>query len=91
MAKAFAPDFGQSDLNTAFIADDTAVFHPLVLAAETLPVRNGTENARAEEAILLRFESPVVDGFRFRHFAMRPRANLFRGSQTDPDAVKIGD
>src|SRR5438067_1880824 len=67
------------------------MFHPLVFAAETFPVRYGTENTGAEQSVFLRLECAVVDGFRLCYFAMRPRANLFWRSQTDPDAVKIGD
>src|SRR5204863_9674980 len=29
MAEAFAPDFGQRDFHTAFVANDAAVFHAL--------------------------------------------------------------
>jgi hypothetical protein len=70
MAEALAPNFRKRDFNTAFIADDSAVFHPLVLAAQAFPIRYRTENTRAEEAVLLRLESPVVDGLRFGDFTM---------------------
>src|SRR5215813_11937667 len=91
VAKPLASNLGKRDFNTAFVADHTAVFHPFVFAAQAFPVRDGTENASAEQTILLRLERPIVDGLRLGYFAMRPRANLFWRGQTDPNAVKIGD
>src|SRR4029077_19010292 len=91
VAQPLASNFGKRNFNTALVADDTAMFHPLIFAAETFPVRHRTENTCAKQTILLRFEGSVVDGLGFGDFTMRPRANLFWGSQTDPDAVKIGD
>src|SRR5438874_13475489 len=90
MAQPLTPDFGKSDLDAAFIANHTTMFHTLVLAAEAFPVRNGTENTSAKQAIFLRLERSIVDGFRLGYLAMRPRANLFWRGQTDPNAVKIG-
>ena len=78
VAEALAADFGDGDFDAALVADDAAVLHALVLAAETLPVGDGAEDAGAEEAVALRLEGAVVDGFRLGDFAMRPAANLFR-------------
>ena len=91
MTEPFASNFRKGYFDTAFVANDTAVFHAFVLAAQTFPIRHRTENARAEEAVLLRLESSIVDGLRFGNFTMGPRTNLFWRSQTDPDAIKIGD
>ena len=91
VTEPFTAYLGERDFNTALVANDAAMFHALVLAAEALPVRDRTENSSAEQAVFLRLEGSVVDGFRFGYFAVRPRANLFWGGQTDPDAVKIGD
>jgi hypothetical protein len=49
-------------LDAALVADDAAVLHALVLAAQALPVGDGSEDARAEQAIALRLEGAVVDG-----------------------------
>jgi hypothetical protein len=38
------------------------MLHPLVFAAQTLPIRDRTEDARAEQAIPFWFERTVVDG-----------------------------
>jgi len=53
------------DLDAAAIADDAAVLECLVLPAEALPVPLGTEDALAEEAVLLGTVRSVVDGLGF--------------------------
>src|SRR6185437_4488676 len=63
VAEAFATDFRERDFNAALVADDSAVLHALVFAAEALPVGDGAEDARAEEPVALRLEGAVVDGF----------------------------
>src|SRR5260370_36020663 len=65
------------------------MLHALVLAAETFPVGDWTENARAEQAVALRLEGTVVDGFRLGYFPMRPAPDLFRGRQADANGVKV--
>src|ERR1700682_3877820 len=65
------------------------MLHALVLAAETFPVGDRAENAGAEQAIALRLEGAVVDGFRLGHFTMRPASDLFRGRQADANGIKI--
>ena len=67
------------------------MLHALVLSAQALPVGDGAEDAGAEQAVALRLEGPVVDGFRLGDFAMRPAPNLFRRGQTDPDGIEVGD
>jgi hypothetical protein len=48
MAEAFTADFRQGDFDAALVADDAAVLHALVLAAQAFPVRDRTENFGAE-------------------------------------------
>src|ERR1700693_5727816 len=67
------------------------MLHPLVLAAQTLPIRYRTENARAKQSIPLRLESPVVDGFGLGHLAMRPAPDFFRRGQADANGVEVSD
>src|SRR5262249_20440498 len=62
MAEALAADLGQCDFDAALIANDAAVLHALVLAAQTLPVCDGAENFGAEQTVALRLEGAVVDG-----------------------------
>src|SRR6185437_8062460 len=90
-AEAFAPDLRQGDFHTALVADHSAVLHPLVFAAQALPVRDRAKNAGAEQAVSFRLERAVVDGFMFRHLTMRPATDFFRRGQTDADGIEIGD
>ena len=64
MTETTPPGFGTSDLDAAFIADYSSVFHSLVFAAITFPILGGAEDLGAEEAISLGFEGPVIDGLR---------------------------
>ena len=78
MAHAFAPHLRKGDFNAALFADDALVLHALVLAAQAFVILHRSENARAEQAVTLRLEGAVVDGFRLLDFAERPRQDLFR-------------
>ena len=78
VAQAFAAHARQRHFDAALVADDAAMLHPLVLAAETFPVRHGSEDPRAEEAVAFRLERAVVDGFRFGDFAVAPASDLLR-------------
>ena len=81
VAEALAADLGEGDFDAALVADDAAVLHALVLAAEALPVGDGAKDAGAEEAVALRLEGAVVDGLRLGDLAMRPAADLLRGGE----------
>src|SRR5438105_8978050 len=91
VAQTLTADFRKGYFHTTFVADYAAVLHPLVLAAQTLPIRYRTENARAKQAIALRFEGAVIDGLGLGHFAMRPAPDFFRRGQADADSIEIGD
>ena len=83
MAEALATNLGEGDFDAALVADDAAVLHALVLAAEAFPVGDGSKDAGAEEAVALRFEGTVVDGLGLGDFAVRPAADLFRAGELD--------
>src|SRR4051794_276429 len=83
VAHALTADLRARDLDAAALADDALVADALVLAAVALPVLRGTEDALAEEAVLLRLERPVVDGLRLGYFTRRPAPDLLRRSETD--------
>src|ERR1700690_4612436 len=65
------------------------MLHALVFAAETLPVRDRAENARAEQAIALWLKSAVINGFRLGDFTMRPAPDFLRGRQADANGIEI--
>src|SRR5205823_9400657 len=49
VAQALAADLRQRHFHAALVADDTAMLHPLVLPAQTLPVGDGAENLGAKQ------------------------------------------
>ena len=77
------------DLHAAALADDALESDPLVLAAVALPVPRGTEDALAEQAVLLRLQRPVVDRLRLLDLTVGPCADLVRGGQADPELIEV--
>ena len=51
----------------------------------------GSENAGAEQAVALRLEGPVIDGFGLGYFAVRPAPDFLRRGQTDSNRIEVGD
>ena len=88
VAHPFATHLRERHFDAALFADHAAVLQALVLAAQALVVLDRPENLRAEQAIPLRLERAVVDGFRLLHFTERPRTDLVGRGQTDLDRVK---
>src|SRR6266536_172086 len=78
MTEPFSTHLGLSYLDSAFIADHSAMLHALILAAQALPVRNWTKDTRAEESITLWLEGPVIDRLRLCHLTVRPLPDLLR-------------
>jgi hypothetical protein len=91
VAEAFAADFAEGDFDAALVADDSAMLHALVFAAEAFPVGDGAENLGAEQAVPFGLEGAVVNGLRLGYFSVGPRADFFRTGKTDPDGIEIGD
>src|ERR1700704_5599368 len=91
VAHVLAADLGAGDLDAAALADDALVAHALVLAAVALPVLGRTEDALAEEPVLLGLERAVVDRLRLGHFPRAPAADLLGGSEADLDGVEVVD
>ena len=91
MTEALAANFAEGDFNAALVADNAAVLHALVLAAEALPVGDGAKDASAEEAVALGFERAIVDGLGLGDFAVRPAANLLGAGELDFNGVEVGD
>ncbi len=91
MAHALAANLGAGDLDAAALADDALVADALVLAAVALPVLGGTEDALAEEPVLLGLQRAVVDRLGLGDLARAPAADLLRGREADLDRVEIVD
>ena len=69
---ALAAHLRQGHFDAATVADHTAIADALVLPAMALPVLDRTEDALAEQAVLLGLERPVVDGLGLGHLTPRP-------------------
>src|SRR5215216_923428 len=91
VAHALAAHLGARDLDAAALADDALVPDSLVLAAVALPVFGRTEDALAEEPVLLGLQGAVVDRLRLGDLAVAPAPDLLRGGEPDLDCVEIVD
>src|SRR5690554_166115 len=80
---ALAAHLGQRHFDAALLADHATVLEALVLTAQALVVLHRAEDLGAEQAVALRLEGTVVDGFRLFHFAEGPGTDHLRRSQTD--------
>src|SRR6185369_3061993 len=88
MAHALAAHFGKGDFDAALLADDAAILHALVLAAQALVVLDRTEDAGAEQAVALRLEGPVVDRLRLLDLAEGPGPDALRARDRDLDLIE---
>ena len=77
MALPLAADAAQSDLRAALLANHPAVLHPLVLAAEALPVGYRSEDGRAEQPGAFGLERPIVDGLGLGNLPEGPAPDLW--------------
>ncbi len=91
VAHPLAAHLGPGDLDAAALADDALEADPLVLTAVALPVPGRTEDLLAEEPVLFRLQGPVVDRFRLLDLAVRPRPDVVRRGQADPQVVEEVD
>jgi hypothetical protein len=88
VAHPLAADLLQRDFDAAFLADDAAILHALVLAAQAFVVLDRTEDARAEKTVTFGLERAVVDGLGLLDLAVGPRENPLRAGQRDLDLVE---
>src|SRR6185312_10474052 len=88
VAHAVAPHLREGDLDAALLADDAAVLHPLVLAAQALVVLDRPEDAGAEQAVALRLEGPVIDRLGLLYLAIGPGVNALRARDRDADLIE---
>ena len=65
-------------LDTALLADDTAMFHALVFTAQALIVLDRAKDLGAEQPVPLRLEGAVVDGLGLFDLTVGPGANQVR-------------
>ena len=72
MTHALTANAGKCNFNTAFLADNAFVFHALIFAAQAFVVFDRAKDTRTEQAVTLRLERTIVDGFRLFDFTERP-------------------
>src|SRR5262249_49584196 len=89
MPQPLSSHFGQRHFHAALIADHSAMLHPLVFAAKTLPVRHRSENLGTKQTIALRLKGSIIKECRFGALSMRTGTNLLGRCEADFDAVKI--
>src|SRR5690606_36120027 len=88
---ALTTNLGQCNLNTALLADNTAMLEALVLAAQSLVVLDRAKNLGAEQAVALGLERTVVDGLRLFYFTEGPGANHLGRCQRNLDGIELFD
>src|SRR2546425_12031879 len=88
MAHAVTPHLRERDLDAALLADDAAVLHALVLAAQALVVLDRPEDAGAEQTVALRLEGAVVYRLGLLDLAVGPRADALRARDRDADLIE---
>jgi hypothetical protein len=91
VAHALTTHLGQGDFNATFLTDNATVLQALVLATQTLVVLDGPKDPGTEEAVTLRLEGAVIDGFGFLDLTMGPGTNQIRWCQPNPDFVELRD
>src|SRR5208283_4351013 len=69
--------------------DHTPVLHSFVFSAEAFPVFYRAEYLGAEKSVTFRFESTVINSFRFLYFSMGPFPDLFRRCKFYPYCIKV--
>src|SRR5271168_4253597 len=94
MAHAVAAHLRERHLYAALLADDAAILHALVLAAQALVILDRAEDAGAEQPVPLRLEGAVVDRLGLLDLAIGPRPNPLGARDRDLDlieALRSGD
>ncbi len=89
VAHPVAPDTRAGYLDAAPLADNALEADALVLTAVALPVLGRTEDALAEQPVLLGAERPVVDGLGLGNLATGPLPDLLGRSEADGDLVQL--
>ena len=88
MSHPLPANLREGHLHPALLAHHSAVLQALVLPAQALVVLDRSEDLGAEQSVALRFEGAVVDRLRLLDLAKRPRPDLLRRGEPDPDRLE---
>ena len=88
MTHALTAYLGLGNFNTAALTDLALIANLLVASAVALPVLLRSKDALTEQAVALRLQCSIVDGFRLLDLAVRPFADELRRSKADFDCIK---
>ena len=89
MTHTVTTNFATGYFNAAFVADNTFITNAFIFTAMTFPVFGRTKDSFAEQTVTFRFQSSVVNGFRFFNFTIGPSSDLVRRCQTNTHRLKI--
>ena len=62
----------QRDFDATFLADNAAIFHPLIFPTQTFIVFDWAKDTGTKQAVTLGLERPVIDRFRLFDLTERP-------------------
>src|SRR5713101_5361029 len=88
MTHTVAPNLGEGHFDATLLADDAAIFHALVLAAQALVILDRPEDPGAKQAVAFGLERPVIDRLRFLDLAIGPGVDPLRASDRDADLIE---
>src|SRR6266478_5589948 len=88
MTHTVAPNLGEGHFDATLLADDTPIFHALVLAAQALVILDRPEDPGAKQAVAFGLERPVVDCLRLLDLAIRPRVDPLGAGDRNADLIE---
>ena len=89
VAHPFAAHLGAGHFHAAALAHLALKADALILSAVAFPVLGRPKDALAEQAVALRLQGAVVDGFRFLDLAIAPGTDLVGRSKADLDRIEL--
>ena len=78
MSHTLTTNTGLCDLNTTAITYNALITDLFVFTAVTLPVFAWSEDSLTEKSVLLRLQSPVIDGLRLCYLTSGPLQDFLR-------------
>ena len=89
VAHTVTTNFSLGHFDATLLTNHATMLQALVLATQTLVILHWAKDAGTEQAVALRLEGTVVNGFRLFYFAERPRTDHVWRRKTDFDGIKL--